>query len=112
MPPDARAPARRNVPMIRLTGPGAPVRSVDFLPDGRHLVSAAGASTAAWVWDVRTGRVAGKLFTPLRGRPPDRARDRVRCAAALADGTVVAKEDIGGLTVWSWPGGTVVRDER
>jgi WD40 repeat protein len=72
------------------------VHGLAFAPDGRTLVSVGGQSSAASVWDVRTGT----LVCRLPGH-----RDRARAVACGPDGLVAVADSRNLVRVWRLPAG-------
>jgi WD40 repeat protein len=70
------------------------VRSLAFSPDGRFIVTTAGASKFVWLWDATTGKLVRTLSAP--------GAYRARMAIVFPDGQHVAAQfDPGGIWVWA-----------
>ena len=76
------------------------IQTIDFSPNSRYLVTAAGESEQVKVWDVQTGKLDAKIDTDARAAYFDRTGDRILVLGASE------------LEVYSFPGSQLIRSRK
>ncbi len=91
--------------MLKLKGPSN-VSQMVYAPEGRHLITIGGSSTAATVWNIQDGKIVQKIYTlPFRGRK----YPAIRLHFLFSNELVILHRYCGyEFPFWKWP---VVRND-
>ncbi len=88
--------------MIRFTLTHAKTRSLDFFPDGSHLVGVGGTGLAVWVWNIQEKRLVEKISLKemaIKAHP----NFFLENVAVLPENRIVAQAGFRQLLVCKWP---------